>query len=347
MPYAPLIKKVWVQLSKSFVRAGKKSKFALLFVSSSLFVYYLLYFPLPTKKVPIRFYSTHQLDDFRLITLEGIKRAKHSIHVYTYALTDPTILSALVKKARSGLSVHVTYHQKNTPALETIKHLHLHPKKGPGLMHAKWIIIDETIVLLGTANLTTASLLMHENFLMGVYDQDFAQALIEPGYYSKKIGNQMLTFYLLPDVCALDALLTTLDQAIETVHIALFTFTHPLLIQKLIELHKRGVRVQITLDRSVALGASKKAVEALSHAGLTVRANRGTPLLHHKWALVDQSVLILGSANWTRAAFKKNKDFILFFSPLNEHQSNFLKKTLQLIHKNSFDISIPSEYSSP
>jgi len=336
VPYAQSIKKGWAQLLEICARAGKKSKFALFLLISALLTCYALFYPLPTKTAPIRFYSTHQRDDFRLITLKAIKRAKRSIHIYTYALTDPTVLSALIKKARSGICVHITYHRKNTPALEGLRYLHLHPEKGAGLMHAKWITIDETVTLIGTANLTTPSLSIHENFLMGIYDRDFAKALTKPAYYCKKIGNQTMTFYFLPDPRALDVLLATLDQAVKTVNIALFTFTHPRLIQKLIDLHTRGVSVHVTLDRSVALGASKKAIETLSRAGLTVRTNRGIPLLHHKWALIDQSVFVLGSANWTQAAFQKNKDFILFLSPINKKQYEFLNKMVKLIHKFSF-----------
>ena len=31
-------------------------------------------------------------------------------------------------------------------------------------------------------------------------------------------------------------------------------------------------------------------------------------LLHHKWIYIDQTTLVLGSANLTQAAFKKNRD---------------------------------------
>ncbi len=333
---ARLTRKGLVRLLKTFALLVRKSRFILLALSLIAFAYHSTSFPLPTEGDPIRFYSTHQLDDLRLITLEAIKRAKHSIYIYTYALTDPVILSALTKKARAGLLVDVTYHQKNTPKLKNLKQMHLHPKKGAGLMHAKWMIIDESFVLLGTANLTTPSLIMHENFLMGIYDQGFAKALKNPSYYHKKMGEQMVTFYLLPDKRALDYLLATLDQSVEKVRVALFTFTHPLLIQKLVDLKKLKVQVEVTLDRFNASGASKKAAQTLFQEGIPLKTNQGLPLFHHKCALIDQSVFVIGSANWTKAAFQKNQDFILFLSPLNKKQYKKIKKTFDLITKYSF-----------
>jgi len=317
------------------VLKAKKSKFFLLVLGSSLLVFYATYFPLPTEKDPLCLYSTHGRDDLRLVTLKAIKKAQHSIHIHTYALTDPQVLSLLMKKARAGVSVHITYHRKNTPRLEKLPYLHLHPEKGSGLMHTKWIIVDEILVLLGTANLTTSSLMMHENCLIGFFAPDFAKNLINPSFYQGKIGTQTITFFLLPDQKGLYYLLNTLDQAKSRVDVAQFTFTHPLLVQKLIELHQKDLSIGITLDQTGARGASKKAFETLLQAGLPVNVSQGIPLFHHKWALVDQSTLVLGSANWTQAAFNKNKDFILFLSPLKKKQVKQLKKMIQIINKES------------
>lgn len=335
--YATLIKTGFLRLLKSSVLKGKRSSFFLLVFGSIFLVFYATNFSLPTEKDPIQFYSTHLRDDLRLITLKTIEKAEKSIHVYTYALTDPDVLSALIKKARSGVSVHITYHQKNTPKLKSLPYLHLHPKTGSGLMHAKWMIIDETLILLGTANLTSSSLTMHENFLMGLHAPDFAKNLIIPSSYQGSIGNQILTFYWLPDQAGLDYLLARLNEATKTVNIALFTLTHPIIVKKLTDLHNRGVSIRLILDQSVARGASKKAANTLLKTGISVGINQGLPLFHHKWALIDTSTFVLGSANWTQAAFKKNKDFILFLSPLTWSQKKYLHQMINIIKKESFE----------
>lgn len=320
-------------LSSSALK-DKKSRFFLLAIGATFLVFYATYFPLPTEKTPVRFYSTHLREDLRLIVLKALKTAKQSIHVHTYALTDPHVLSLLMEKAKEGLEVHVTYHRKNTPRLEKLPHIHLHPEKGRGLMHTKWIVVDEKLALLGTANLTSSSLMMHENFLVGFYAPEFAKALVSPSFYQGTVGLSDLTFYLLPDTRALPHLIEVLEDAQKKIHLAMFTFTHPQIVEKLIELHERGVEVEVTLDQMGARGASKKASNALQAAGVPVRISQGMPLFHHKWALIDETTLVLGSANWTRAAFKKNKDYILFIKDVN---NKYLIDTVNIIKKDSLN----------
>lgn len=297
----------------------------------------MTYFPLPRESEPIRFYSTHCHDDLRLITLKALKKAQTSIHIHTYAMTDPQVLSLLMKKARSGVEIHVTYHQKNTPRLEKLPHLYLHPVKKSGLMHAKWMIIDACTIFLGTANLTSSSLMMHDNFLVGLYSPEFAKALITPSFFEGIIGTQNITFFLLPDPKGLETLLNTLDKTKERLAVALFTLTHPKLSNKLQELHERGIRVNLTLDQLGARGASKKTSEVLLEAGIPVKRNQGMPLFHHKWAFIDDTTFVIGSANWTKAAFQKNKDFILFISPLTKKQIKHLNNTVNIIKKESLN----------
>jgi phosphatidylserine/phosphatidylglycerophosphate/cardiolipin synthase-like enzyme len=54
--------------------------------------------------------------------------------------------------------------------------------------------------------------------------------------------------------------------------------------------------------------------------------SQGQQLLHHKWAIVDEEQWIMGSANWTKAAFAKNEDFLLILSTLTKEQIQFLNR---------------------
>jgi len=325
-------------LSKNLEPKAKRSKLKLLVIQAAFFlflVFYALYVPFPSEKEPIRFYSSHTRDDLYWITVKAIRSAKRSLHIYTYALTDPSVLSLLMQKAKEGLAVHVTYHEKNTPRLKKLPHLYLHPKAEKGLMHAKWIVADETFILIGTANLTTSSLKMHDNLLIGIYDPSFAKALISPQTYQGVIGTQNLSFYFLPHRDGLSHLLSHLEKTEKKLFAALFTFTHPKLSQTLLDLHQKGVNVTLALDQTSSRGASKQTFQALKEGGVPICTNQGLPLLHHKWALLDESTLLLGSANWTRAAFEKNRDYLLSLSPLTKKQKRFFQKMIKQIEKES------------
>lgn len=281
-------------------------------------IFYSLHVSLPSKNSPIQFYSTSQRDDLKWVLQKALQKAKHSIHLSTYALTDSSILCLLKKKAQRGVDVHLYYHQQNTPTLHQLEapHFTFHPIQEKGLMHEKIWIIDESWVFLGSANLTYSSLKMHDNSLLGFYSPPLAEVLLRsrPEDFSIDIGGKKLRYFSLPSRKALPHLLETLDQAKKCVVLSLFTFTHPLIVEKLITLHERGIQIILNIDSYTARGASQKALTPLAEAGIQATLSKGPQLFHHKWALIDNTTLILGSANWTQAAFSKNRDFIIFLN---------------------------------
>ncbi len=317
---------------------GKKLSLCGVFFLVLFLPYYAIHISLPSHDQPVLMYTNHLREDLRRITFKAAKKAKESISIHTYALTDDELLDTLQEKAVEGIDVDITYHKKSTPQLHKLEnpHFHLRPIKGKGLMHSKWMIVDERTSYLGTANLTLSSLVMHDNFLLGIHSKKLAKGIKkeEPELHTK-VGEQQVDFYLLPQKKALDELIKHLDLAKEKVELALFTFTHPLLVEKLIERSKCGVEVSLFMDAYTAQGASKKAVNQFLDEGIRVSVSQGYPLFHHKWAVIDRKTLILGSANWTKAAFEKNQDFILFLYPLTKEQMRYIGRTLNVIEKDT------------
>lgn len=280
---------------------------------------------LPSQHHPILFYSNQTRDDIKLIFATAFKKAEHSIHLQIYSLTDSGILKALTSAAKRGLSLCITYDpsaspqkpltalKKHAPSLEAVQ---LHPIVISGLMHRKICVIDASMVFLGSANLTTASLRHHDNLVIGFYSPELAAFLRNPisTPFNFSIENIDAELCLLPESAphALQRLLKALETAQTSIQIAMFTFTHPRLTDALIAAKARGVTVEIAIDHYTAGGASKKTIDRIEQAGISILVNRGAQLLHHKWALIDEKELITGSANWTEAAFKKNRDFLLF-----------------------------------
>jgi len=205
-------------------------------------------------------------------------------------------------------------------------------------MHRKIAVIDETLTLVGTANFTPPSLKMHSNLFLGIWDPSLAKFLShsieEEGIF--QIGEGEISSFLLPEggKRALEAIAEEIDRAQERIDLAIFTLTHPLLIEKLIEANDRGVEITVAIDRYTSRGASRKGVEMLEEHGMPVRIHTGGGLLHHKWALIDGKTLIIGSANWTRSAFAKNQDCLLICKDFQD-QAKIYKKIWNLVLKNS------------
>ncbi len=251
-----------------------------------------------------------------------------------FGLSDRPILSALSKKIGENVPTTIYYDTGGSPKI--FRYLHgsdLHPIKNGGLMHQKILVLDDETVFIGSANMTTASLRMHDNLVIGFVSKTVAQFLQQhapytSGYLKAMVGGQEMELWLLPDPrgSALTELRKKIRQANRSIRIALFTFTHPGLVEELIDAHKRGVTVTVIIDLHSGLGASAKAIEKLKNAGLDVHLSQGVQLLHHKFIYIDEQTLITGSANWTKAAFYKNSDCILTLHHLNAEQKKFMNR---------------------
>lgn len=289
---------------------------------------------LPNLQVPLRLYSNQCQRDLRLTLLEAISRANESIHLVMFGLSDPPILSAIAQKAREGVEVHIYYDPKGSVRMDTLlQKAHLHPIAGRGLMHQKILVIDHELIFLGSANMTTASLRMHDNLMIGCISPKAAAFLEQntphhSGYLQTRIGGQELEMWLLPDPRghALHDLRKKIRSAQRSIRIALFTYTHPALIEEVIAAHKRGVDVSIVIDMHSGLGASTKGIQQMDKEGIPIFLSQGVQLMHHKFLWIDETMLLTGSANWTKSAFYKNSDCFVALHNLSVEQKAFMNK---------------------
>lgn len=262
-----------------------------------------------------------------------------------YGISDPQILELLLKKSKEELSIRVEYDPSASVNLKKIlpAPIQLAAPKTKGLMHRKIAAFDHAQVFLGSANLTTTSLRHHANFVLGLYSPDLAAYLENPPspFFSFEVAGQQGELFLLPDPNQLGFthLIQTIRQATKKIFIAMFTLTDPTIVETLIQAKKRGIDVRIAVDYYTAKGASHKAVAVLQNAGIEIYLSQGRELLHHKWAVIDDTILAMGSANWTKAAFSKNHDFLLFLYPLQKSQQQFLKKLWTIIEAESMQDS--------
>lgn len=289
---------------------------------------------LPKFNDPPRLYSNQCQRDLRLTLLEAIHQAKESIHLVMFGISDGPVLSAIAQKAKEGLDVHLYYDPKGSPKVELLlEKAHVHPIISQGLMHQKILVIDHEEVFIGSANMTTSSLRMHDNLMIGFINRKAASFLeektpLESGYVKTMIGDQELEIWLLPDPRghALSDLRKKIRAAQRSVRIALFTYTHPALIEEIIAAHRRGIEVTVIIDMHSGLGASAKGIQQMSMNGVPILISQGVQLMHHKFLWIDENTLLTGSANWTKSAFYKNSDCFIALHSLNTQQKKFMRK---------------------
>lgn len=110
---------------------------------------------------------------------------------------------------------------------------------------------------------------------------------------------------------ALPRLLQVLGECQHELDLAIFALTDDRLANAVLECHKRGVVVRLIVDDQQAcqLGADAK---RLARAGLPVRHDNALSHMHHKFMVVDSSIVLTGSFNWTVRASKANREHFVF-----------------------------------
>lgn len=325
-----------------------------LIVSLLLFVYAVvtdLFTPvrLPQGEGAVELYSNQAGDNLRSTVLASIESAEHSVLMAIYNLSDTKIVNALRSKADSGVPVTVIVDAKASPQA----HRQLGPRvktirRSPaGLMHLKILVVDNKQVWIGSANMSYNSLRTHGNMILAMDNPPLASAISQYLRAMPQTGTvsaapprpirfaqegQDGDLWFLPDMGpALPALLNLIDNAKTSLKVAMFTWTHPKLTEAIIHARNRGVEVTVVIDSKQGQGAGAEVVHDLRQAGIRAYLSKGDGLLHYKMAIIDESILVLGSANWTRSAFSRNDDCFVILWPLSEEQQSYLRKTWGVI----------------
>ncbi|XP_070160616.1 mitochondrial cardiolipin hydrolase [Polyergus mexicanus] len=96
-----------------------------------------------------------------------------------------------------------------------------------------------------------------------------------------------------------------LDSATDTLDICMYFFTCLPLVKAIINAHKRGVVVRIVLDESMTQNDGSQ-IMCFYKEGIKPKFKQLDVLMHHKFVIIDNNILITGSTNWTMAAFFGN-----------------------------------------
>ena len=98
----------------------------------------------------------------------------------------------------------------------------------------------------------------------------------------------------------------------KTLDLAIFTLTKDSISNAIEEAYKRGVKVRLIADDSCSLMLGSD-VRKLAAIGVPTKTDRAKYYMHNKVAIIDKSVLVTGSYNWSRQATNYNQENILFF----------------------------------
>jgi len=110
-----------------------------------------------------------------------------------------------------------------------------------------------------------------------------------------------------PDGSPTTAIVETVDAARRVVLVQAYSFTSDPIADALIRAHKRGVKVEVILDRSHRT-ARYTSAPSLRAAGIPVWIDTKHAIAHNKIMIIDGHTVITGSFNFSKAAEEKNAE---------------------------------------
>ncbi|MEA1885084.1 MAG: phospholipase D-like domain-containing protein [Thermotogota bacterium] len=245
-------------------------------------------------------------------TLSLINNSHYTLDICVYSISDEVIVNTIEKKAQEGVRVRICTDNAYPLNIDKVSIVY----DSGGLMHNKYMISDERLVWFGSTNLTPTSLEDHENNiiisddinLIQTFQNHFNQCF--SGLFKTErtgAGSPVLKFS--PEEDCFDFLLNELSKAQKTVYIAMFAFSDNRIAHYLKVLSSKGVKIHILADKDWNLSSIYSDIDDMARYS-SVRMDVSEALLHEKFIVIDERVLLTGSYNYTASAQTRNDEFL-------------------------------------
>ena len=263
----------------------------------------------------------------------AIDASRLSVDVAAYSLSLNSIRNALIRAHNRGTTVRVVMESENMdrsdPQVMMEAGIPIVGDNRDGLMHDKFIIIDRSELWLGSMNFTDGGGYDDNNNLMRIrstkmaenYIKEFEEMFVE-GRFGDDIvpetPNPTLTLdgtrvdvYFSPDDGVLGALAPILQGAQESIYFLAYSFTSNQLGDIVRQKAAEGLDIAGVMDDEQIRSNQGTEYDPFRQAELDVRSDGIDGLMHHKVFIVDESIVVMGSYNFSQSAEERNDENIL------------------------------------
>ena len=224
--------------------------------------------------------------------------------VYSNNLPVKELLDEIIEAKDRGVKINILMEdgqEENKVSLEYFKNRGVLAKLDePEIkLHAKRILVDKKKLIIGSSNWTTAAFERNNE----------SNVLVDLEEDKDKIEILRIDY--------VDKLLEAIDNAGKKIDIIIYSFQFQAgresknyeVMRSLLKAHDRDVRIRIVLDSwKGGQSANEPAYEILKQAGVEVYYDLDTVASHNKLVVVDNEIVLLGSANWTTTGLGKNRE---------------------------------------
>lgn len=257
--------------------------------------------------------------------LELIQKAKQSLRIKMFALSDPRIIRALMAAHGRGVKIRIMLNParrsgeiQNTGSRHVLRHAGidvLDSSPAFEVTHEKSMVCDDTMALIGSANWEPENfentrdyaIVTREaaevNEIIECFEADWSRRPFEPPKSSSLIwspgkGRAQIAEFI--------------DSAKRSLYIQNERYQDAIIVEHLVRAKLRGVKVHVMTRPSHSLRAEKLVegvgdLRIMRDVGIGIHKIRHLRL-HAKMLLADRSRAIVGSINLTPGSFDKRRE---------------------------------------
>lgn len=274
-----------------------------------------------------------------------IDSAQKTIDAAVYRLTYQPVIAALQRACARSVTVRIVTDQSSVEEfLSEYSQLQSLPcvtlktdasadarERFGHTMHHKFAVIDGAIVWAGSLNWADREIFFDANNALIIRDDRLAQlftAELNEMFLKDRFGQQkfdgkvfthLRTYtigpatvgvYFTPSGAPQRIVRDAIRNAQKSIKIAMFYFTDDLLMAELATARARGVQIDAVWDFRGWERFEDSEIDDALHLGIGI-VDALPGLVHHKFVVIDDKVVITGSTNWSDSGFFSNDENLL------------------------------------
>ena len=264
----------------------------------------------------------------------AIDEARLSVDVAIYSLSLNSIRDALLRAHDRGVRVRMVMESDNLDRSDPQKlkdaGIPILGDRREGLMHNKFVVIDNSEVWLGSMNFTDSGAYVDNNNLMKIrstkvaenftteFEEMFEDDIFGPdaGYGTPNprvtIDGTPIDIYFSPDDHVQAALVDLIGAAAQdSIYFMAYSFTADPIGSVMRVSAADGLTVAGVMDADQIKSNVGTEFDPFSKAELDVYKDGIPGLMHHKVIIIDKSIVIFGSYNFTNSAETRNDETLV------------------------------------
>lgn len=263
---------------------------------------------------------------------QDISKAQQQVDVAAYDFDAEPMINALIELEKKGIPVRVVTDEDNA-SLSSINRLRRNgisvvEDKRAGLMHDKFVVIDNHIVWTGSMNFTTNGVYCNNNNIVRfdstrlaanytaemseMYD-DRAFGPTSPDNTPNKafsINGVQIENYFASEEDVSAAVAALIGKADQEILFMAFAFTDDDIGEAMLSRADGGVQVRGVFE-TTGSDTDFSYYPIMLDDGLLVRQDGNPRIMHHKVIIIDRDTVVFGSFNFSRSANESNDENLL------------------------------------